>query len=210
MALIVDIETSGADFSELDSVTQEYLRGVAEKSGEEPEAKTALFPHTGEIVSLGVYDSEKNQGAVYFQGKEKDWEGDNIKFRCLEEKDMLLKFWELIKNYSELVGFRSRAFDVPFIIARSIKHKIKPDKRLMDGRYLYQQKYVKHIDLHDQFSFYGSVYPAGNLHMWCRLFGIKSPKEGEAKGSDVARLFKEKKFKIIAEYNARDVIATFL
>ena len=77
MALIVDIETSGADFSELDSVTQEYLRGVAEKSGEEPEAKTALFPHTGEIVSLGVYDSEKNQGAVYFQGKEKDWEGKN-------------------------------------------------------------------------------------------------------------------------------------
>lgn len=208
MALVFDIETIGQDFDQLDLETQEYLARVA-KDGEKPEDKTALFPMTGEIVSIGVFDSEKNKGVVYFQtDKDKEYKKDNIVYKPAGEKEMLKAFWQGAKNYDTFVGFYSRGFDVPFIIARSIHYNIKPNPKLMDGRYLYQQKYIKHIDLRDQLSYYGSVFPSGNLHMWCKLFGIKSSKEGDIKGSEVTRFFKEKKFKIIAEYNARDIIAT--
>ena len=47
-----------------------------------------------------------------------------------------------------------------------------------------------------------------NLHMWCRAFGIISPKSKGVTGNDVARLFKEKKFQDIARYCFDDIKAT--
>ena len=44
--------------------------------------------------------------------------------------------------------------------------------------------------------------------MWSRAFGIKSPKEEGVNGGDVAKLFKEKKYLEIAQYNARDLYST--
>jgi hypothetical protein len=78
----------------------------------------------------------------------------------------------------------------------------------MDGRYLYQQKYAKHVDLQDQMTFYGAMRKAPSLHLFCRAFGIESPKAEGVAGDDVAELFKEKQFRTIAEYNVRDVVAT--
>jgi hypothetical protein len=44
--------------------------------------------------------------------------------------------------------------------------------------------------------------------MWCRAFGIESPKVEGISGDDVGALFKEKRFLDIAKYNARDIVAT--
>jgi len=49
-----------------------------------------------------------------------------------------------------------------------------------------------------------------SLHLFCRAFGIESPKAEGIAGDDVAKLFSEKKFRNIAEYNSRDVVATTL
>ena len=125
------------------------------------------------------------------------------------EKEMLENFWKGVTEYNEFISFNGRGFDVPFLVARSAIHKIKPTKDLMSNRYLGSQKFgAVHIDLLDQLSFYGAVRRKGNLHLWSRAFGIKSPKADGISGDDVGKLYKEKKFLDIARYNARDLRAT--
>jgi hypothetical protein len=78
----------------------------------------------------------------------------------------------------------------------------------MSNRYLGSQYGIKHIDLLDQLSFYGAVRRKGSLHLYCRTFGIKSPKINGITGDDVGRLFENGEYKKIAEYNSGDLLAT--
>ena len=220
--LIFDIETIGEDFDKLDRTTQESLtRWIRKESQNEEEYRAALedmknglgfSPLTGEIVVIGVFDAEKDKGAIYYQApgeKNKDFEENGIVYRQCTEKEMLERFWEGAKQYNEFVSFNGRAFDVPFIIVRSAVYKIKPTKDLMYNRYINSQKSnAVHIDLLDQLSFYGTVRRKGSLHLWCRVFGIASPKAEGVTGDDVGQLFKEKEFSTIAKYNSRDLFAT--
>lgn len=220
-ALIFDIETVGENFDTLDETTQHSLTRWVERAAKSDEEKEVMIkdvknglgfsPLTGEIVALGVYDHGKKQGAVYYQApgqEEMETEEQNCKLKAMSEKEILIKFWELALKYEYFVTFNGRSFDVPFILIRSIVHKVKPTKDLMSNRYLFSQKYgAKHIDLLDQLSFYGAAQRKGNLHLFCRAFGIPSPK-GEVSGDDVGKLFKEKKYVDIAKYNVGDLKAT--
>lgn len=220
-SLIFDIETVGENFDDLDETTQHCLTRWVERSAKNGEEKEAMLkdvknglgfsPLTGEIVALGVFDHDKKQGAVYYQSPSKDQEEteeQGCKLKAMAEKEILEKFWELAKKYDNFVTFNGRSFDVPFIIIRSLVHKIKPTKDLMSNRYLFSQKYgAKHIDLLDQLSFYGASQRKGNLHLFCRALGITSPK-GDVSGDDVGRLFAEQKYLDIARYNVGDLIAT--
>lgn len=220
--LIFDIETVGESFDSLDKTTQEVLtHWIWKESKDENDYKILLeelknglgfSPLTGEIVAIGVLDTDKNKGAVYFQApgeKIKEFEEDGIKFKPMTEKDMLENFWNGAEKYNEFITFNGRAFDAPFLMVRSAIHKIKPSKDLMSNRYLNSQKFeAKHIDLLDQLTFYGAVRKRGNLHLWSRAFGIKSPKDSGITGDDMGRLFKEKKFTDIARYNVGDLQAT--
>jgi uncharacterized protein YprB with RNaseH-like and TPR domain len=220
--LVFDIETIGDEFDSLDETTQEVLTRWIKRETENDEAyQTALAdlknglgfsPLTGQIVAIGVYDVEKDKGAVYFQAPDasvEDSEDGNIKFRVLGEKEMLQQFWNLAEKYDEFVSFNGRAFDVPFLFVRSAIHEIRPTKNLMANRYLSSQpKNAQHIDLLDQLTFYGAVRRKGNLHLWSKAFGIKSPKEDGVTGDQVGELFKEKRFLDIAKYNVGDLQAT--
>lgn len=222
MALVFDIETIGENFDALDQTTQEVLtRWIKRESDTKEEYEKALedlknglgfSPLTGEIVAIGVYDTEKDKGAVYFQapdGNVDNSEMGNIKYRVLGEKEILEQFWNLAEKYNEFVSFNGRMFDVPFLMIRSSINEVRPSKNLLANRYLSSQpKNAMHIDLLDQFTFYGAVRKKGNLHLWSRAFGIKSPKASGITGDDVGKLFKEKKFFEIAKYNAGDLIAT--
>jgi 3'-5' exonuclease len=222
MALVFDIETIGEDFDVLDQTTQDVLtRWIKKESDTQEEYKKALSdlknglgfsPLTGEVVAIGVYDTEKDKAAVYFQapdGSVENSEEENIKFRVLQEKELLRQFWNLAEKYDDFVSFNGRTFDVPFLMVRSAIHEVRPTKNLMANRYLSSQpKNARHIDLLDQFTFYGAVRRRGGLHLWSRAFGIKSPKAEGITGDDVGKLFKEKKFLEIAKYNVGDLIAT--
>jgi len=141
--------------------------------------------------------------------KIKEFEEDGIRFKQMTEKEMLENFWKGAREYQEFISFNGRGFDVPFLLVRSAVHKVKPTKDLMSNRYLTSQRFdAKHIDLFDQLNFYGAVRRRGNLHLWSRVFGIKSPKAEGISGNDVTKLFKEKKFLEIARYNIRDLKAT--
>jgi 3'-5' exonuclease len=220
--LVFDIETIGEDFDTLDETTQRALTYWIEKQADSPaeaekqfiEVKNGLCfsPLTGQIVAIGVFDVEKDKGAVYFQAPEAeiiDSEEDNIKFRVLSEKEMLEQFWNLAQKYDEFISFNGRTFDVPFLLIRSAIHGIRPTKNLMANRYLSSQpKNAKHIDLLDQLTFYGAVRRKGSLHLFARAFGIESPKAAGVTGDQVGQLFQEKRFLDIAKYNVGDLLAT--
>ena len=220
--LIFDIETIGENFDELDSATRDVLTKWIKKDSESEEEyvkaleelKSGLgfSPLTGQIVAIGVLDYDKNQGVVYFQAPGenfKDFQEDNITFKPSTEKEMLENFWKGAEKYNEFITFNGRGFDAPFLAVRSAVHKIKASKDLMSNRYLSSQRFgATHIDLFDQLTFYGATRRKGGLHLWCRAFGIISPKAQGVTGDDVAQLFKEKKYKEIARYNVGDLNAT--
>jgi uncharacterized protein YprB with RNaseH-like and TPR domain len=222
MALIFDIETIGERFEDLDEVTQTNLtRWIKrEAAGDENKFNVMLAdvkeglgfsPLTGEIAAIGVFDTEKNQGVVYYQSPDqeaKDTKEENFLFKPKSEEDMLKAFWQGATTYNEFVSFNGRSFDVPFLVLRSAKHQIKPTVNLMTSRYN-QSFGKKHYDLLDLFTYQGAVRRKGNLHLFCRMFNIKSPKTGGITGDDVDRLFREKKYLEIAEYNSWDLIATW-
>lgn len=220
-ALVFDIETVGEDFNKLDDTTQEVLTRWIKKefeAGEDYEMALedmkdglGFSPLTGEIVAIGVLDCEKNQGAVYYQApgeKNEEFSEDGIKFKQMTEKEMLENFWAGAKEYNTFATFNGRGFDAPFLAIRSAIHGVRPTRDLMEGRYAYQQKNCRHVDLMDELTFYGAVRRKGSLHLWSRAFGIKSPKADGVTGDDVSRLFREKKFLDIAKYNVGDLRAT--
>lgn len=224
MALIFDIETIGSNFDQLDEVSQKNLtRWIArEAAGDDVRFRAMLTdvkdglgfsPLTGEIVAIGVYDTEKNQGVVYYQSPDQDNADiiqENFIFKAATEEEMLRKFWQGATKYSEFVSFNGRSFDIPFLMLRSAARRVKPTVNLMADRYMklnYQK--VRHIDLLDQLSFYGAVRRRGSLHLFCKAFGIRSPKADGITGDDVATYFREKRYIEIAEYNSWDLIATW-
>ena len=216
--LVFDIETIGEDFDALDQTTQESLtRWLKKESDSEEEYKIALAdlkqglgfsPLTGSIAAIGVLDVEKNVGAVYYQspGKsEQDFEENGITFRAMDESEMLQKFWEGAAKYQQFVSFNGRAFDAPFLMVRSAVHGVRPSVNLMPYRYAND---TSHLDLLDQLTFYGATRKKGNLHLWSRVFGIKSPKAEGVTGEDVGRMFAAKQYLDIARYNVGDLRAT--
>ncbi len=221
-ALVVDIETAGEDWSNIDDQTKKVLIDRVTRwhpeiddddATESAQNDLGISPFTGEIVALGVLDTATSKGAVYYQAPalKSDPGGavEGVKLATLGEKAMLEKFWELSTRYEEFVTFSGRTFDIPFLFIRSAIHNLRPSKDLMRGRYLYQQApNARHIDLYDQLRFYGSMAHLGGLHLACRAFGIETSKDGEIDGAKVGEYFKAKKYQEIAEYNARDIIAT--
>lgn len=216
--LVFDIETVGEDWNTLDEITKHTLTHWIEASSRNEDEKAKLLsdikaglglsPFTGEIVSLALYDVERDQGAVYYQSNNtKDEVVDNWRYKVRSEADLLTEWWEGVKEYDTFVTYNGRGFDAPFLVHRSVACGITPSVNLLQGRYPYQQKVVRHVDLQDEVTFYGALYRRPSLHLVCRAYGIDSPK-GEVSGEDVAELFRQKKFRDIATYNIRDVVAT--
>lgn len=206
--VIFDIETVGKDFGSLDRATQEYLLRYAETEDEKEEIKDRLsfYPLTGEIVTIGLLDPDTQKGKVFFQTSGDPllpFEEEGIRYETGTEKEILEKFWDVIKGYNQFITFNGRSFDCPFILIRSAFHRIKPKKDLMPSRYN-----ETHIDLLDQLTFYGASRRKFNLDMWCKTFGIKSPKEGGITGFEVKELFKAGRYLDIAKYCVGDLRAT--
>lgn len=201
--LIFDIETVGEKWNEFDEITKTVLTRWVDKIARSDEEKNNLLldieaslgfsPLTGFVVAIGLYDLERKKGVVYYAGEE-DCE-DKIEglytYKQRNEKEMLTEFWEGAQHYDTFVTFNGRGFDVPFLLHRSVVNGVKPTKNLMEGRYPSQQHSCRHVDLQDELTFFGAMSRRPSLHLFCRAYGIKSPKE-EISGDDVAELFMQK------------------
>jgi len=222
--LVIDIETVGKNMEDTDDIAKDYFREWAESSAKEEkdiavelekiEEGFSFSPLTAEVVCIGMLNPVTNKGRVYYQepGNEgKKFNDNGIEFEAMAEPRMLEKFWADILSYVEFITFNGRGFDIPFLMIRSAVHKIKPTKNLMSNRYLNSQfSGSRHIDLQDQFQFYGAVWGKRgyNLHMFCQAFGIISPKRKGVSGSHVKEMFQAKKYEDIARYNVDDLYAT--
>lgn len=206
--VIVDIETIGKDFDSFDEMSREYLLKYAETEEDIKAVKEGLgfSPLTGEIVAIGMLNPDTARGVVYYQSPEVLQEPlaeEGIEYIAGTEAGILRRFWETVAHYDQIITFNGRGFDAPFLIIRSAAHKIQPTKELMPNRYK-----LAHTDLLDLLTFYGSVRRKFSLHMWCKAFGIKSPKEEGVTGYEVPELFKRRQYLTIARYCVGDLYAT--
>ncbi len=206
--VIFDIETVGADFESLDPATQEYLLKWASSEEEALKVRESLsfYPVTGEIIAIGMLNPDTNRGAVYFQTQGNlllPEEEDGMRYECGNEAELLRQFWAGVRSYDQFITFNGRGFDCPFIMIRSAVNRLKPTRDLLPNRY-----HSTHIDLLDQLTFFGAVRRRFNLDMWCKTFGIKSPKSEGITGYEVKDYFKAGRYHEIARYCAGDLRAT--
>jgi len=201
--LVFDIETIGKDFEELDKEEQDYLLNNLEKNTEDKEeakGKTGLYSIFGKVCAIGGYDSNLNSGFALVLGKEElKPENDKFKYFVFEnEKDLLIKFWEIAGKYELFVTYNGTSFDFPYLTIRSGVNRVKIPFEL--------KKYGNdHIDLMTKINQNNRGY---KLEMVCKAFGVKNPKAEGVHGGDVNKLFKAKEYNKIADYVSRDVVAT--
>lgn len=214
--IVFDIETCSLPFQSLTESQREYLLHFAEKEKDEVikaeminEAVrfTSLYPFTAKVISIGIYDIEKDKSFVYYESKvEEEWfsEDDQIHFKGVSEESMIKSFWRIAEFADQVITFNGRNFDVPFLMLRSVLLQIKPSKNFLKNRF----DISRHIDLLEQFTFFG-VTRKFNLDFYCQSFGIDSPKSKDITGMEVKSLYEAGRIKEIAIYCSKDVSATF-
>ncbi|MBK8945314.1 MAG: ribonuclease H-like domain-containing protein [Ignavibacteriae bacterium] len=216
MGIVIDIETVGFELENLAESQQEFLLRYAEKESdqiirenkkEEVERFLSLYPYTAKIISIGMLNTETNGIFVLYDDNSEEEiiiEEKGIKYKSINEKELLKLFWNYLSKTDKVITFNGRNFDIPFLMLRSAMLEVKPTINLIHNRY----NITKHIDLLDQFTFYG-ITRKFNLDFYCHAFGIKSPKSKGITGMEIKELYKAGKIKDIAIYCGEDVKATY-
>ncbi len=206
-SILFDIETVGYPLESFDDVQQEYLMRFATTDKEKEEARRRLSLHapTAQVIAIGMMNPETSAGQVLFQSPEKEKftsDDGNIEFLSGSERELIEQFWETVAHYDSFITFNGRSFDCPFLMFRSAMIGLKPSRNLLPSRYS-----QVHIDLLDQFTFYGAARKF-SLDFYCKTFGIKSPKSEGITGLDLGELYRAGKYREIAEYCLGDLKAT--
>ena len=201
--MVFDIETVGKKFEELDKVEQDYLLNNLEKGEPNKEVakkKTGLYSIFGMVCAIGVFNPQSKKGTVLLIG-EKDLipEKENYTYKIFDnEKDLLIGFWEIAKEYELFVTYNGDNFDFPYLQIRSGVNRVKVPFEI--------KKWGgdKFIDLQNKIR----QSHGFKLEMLCKAFGIENPKEAGVHGGDVNDLFDNKNYQKIADYVARDAYST--
>lgn len=128
-----------------------------------------------------------------------------------DEREILIGLRDLLAGATQIVGWRSRTYDVPVVMARSLVHGVAQgwyyDRGRFDDdpRFRYGSRHAAHLDLYEQLGDFGAMNP-GKLDDVARALGLEG--KGDTKGSDVADLFARGELDAIARYCARDVLMT--
>jgi hypothetical protein len=223
-----DIETSAIPYETFSESQREYLiRGA--KTDEEKQKKIdemALYPMTSQVAAICmkiIKYTDKNElteknVALMTNPELDDEETSNFQenqtyYYEANETNVIQTFWKTLAKYKSatLISFNGRSFDAPFLMLRSAILNIIPTRNLMNGT---KFNYSQHIDLLDELTFYSNTFYGAtkrfNFDFYTKAFGLKSPKSEGVDGSKVGELFKNKEYKVIADYCLRDVDATWL
>jgi DNA polymerase elongation subunit (family B) len=205
--LVFDIETVGTPWESLDPGIQESLLHSArtDEERQDVQASLCLFPVTAQIACIAMYSPEQDHAAVYFQtpgGGVEAVREEKAVFAPCTEKELLIRFWEAAGRAKQVISFNGRGFDCPFLLVRSAVNRVRPTIDLMPNRYSNQ-----HVDLMDQFTWFGAFRRRFSLEVWCKALGVDQPKR-EMHGSDVAALYASGEYMKIAQYCLGDAMAT--
>lgn len=216
--LILDIETSGELFSKLKPRWQRWLLRWAEDEHEKKliRERTALWPLTGQVVTIGLLRADRDVGVIYYQAPGKKYKSTKIKgvsgitFKTGTEKEILEQLWSVLSRFHreggvQVITFNGRGFDVPYLMIRSAINGVKPSLNLM-GRSRYDESLQ--LDLSERLHFYGAVRKYFPLEFYADAFNIPNPKDKGVDAEMTSKLFRAKKYRTIARYCLRDLQAT--
>lgn len=203
-----DIEVAGLEWEEVDEATRHYLMARKTRGNEEDiQNRLALIRGLGRVVAIGMWNLDKDQGAVLVHGSGCKWEdfGDvpGTKVFRGNERELLTEFWRLAQEWGTVVTYNGRGYDGPVLLTRSAMLDVKPSRQLAGYRYSVKD----HCDLMEVLNFMGAARESYSLDYWCRRFGVESPK-GKMDGSMVASKARAGRYDEIAEYCLRDTRAT--
>lgn len=116
-------------------------------------------------------------------------------FIDINEKKVLEDFWAEVGNDSELIGFNSDGFDIPFIVKRCLINKVRMNS-------------FKNTDLRKSVNGFWYSYNGrskGTLSDWAKILGMKIETDA---GSAVPLLFVEGKYDEIKMHCEEDIKIT--
>lgn len=118
------------------------------------------------------------------------------------EKQMLTDFWNAARGITLFVGFNIIDFDMRFIYQRSFVLGVKPTQDLSFARYRSAPMY----DVMKEWAKWGNA--TISLHALSKAMGVKSSKEGDIEGKDVAQAYLDGRLPEICAYCEADVEVT--
>src|SRR5438067_1533168 len=210
--LIIDIETVGLPWEELDPYVREYLiKGMSDGDAEEAKRSGGLSPFRGRIIAIGVINIDDGRScALYEVPGQIDVRVEKAGLRTYisgTEKQILEKFWDWFESDSRFITFNGRQFDGPFLMIRSAIHGLTPKRDLVGQRY----ELHPNCDLREVLNFYGTPNPRQykfNLDLACKAFGVETSKGEGLDGRSVETWYRAGRHREIAEYCLDDVRAT--
>lgn len=210
--LVIDIETVGTPWEELDPYVREYMiKGLTEGDAEEARRAGGLSPFRGKIVAIGVINiGDGRSCALYEVPGQTDLRVEKVGPRTYisgSERQILDKFWEFFDSDSRFITFNGRQFDGPFLMIRSAINGIVPKRDLVGYRYGFHPN----CDLREALNFFGTVNARQfkfNLDLACKAFGVETSKSEGIDGRSVETWYRAGRHREIADYCLDDVRAT--
>jgi len=210
--LVIDIETVGIPWEELDPYVREYLiKGLSEGDAEETRRAGGLSPFRGRIVAIGVIRlGDGRSCAMYEVPGQTELRTEKVGGRTYisgSEKQILEKFWQFFDDDSRFISFNGRQFDGPFLMIRSAIHGVVPKRDLVGYRYGYHPN----CDLREALNFFGTTNSRQfkfNLDLACKTFGVETSKSEGIDGRSVETWYRAGRHREIADYCLEDVRAT--
>lgn len=184
--LYLDIETLPAP-AEMEPLIREQYDKIPDRSFtfEEYWRRTSLSANFGQILCLGY--AKNDEPAQKLTGT---------------EPEILQAFWPLALGVDRFVGHNALDFDLPFILKRSIIHRIKPSRFISFARYRSEPIF----DTMREWDNWASG-PATSLDRLAKILGLETSKQG-IDGSQVYDFFKAGRLEEIYDYCLRDVELT--
>ena len=210
--LVIDIETVGFPWEELDPYVREYLiKGLSDGDAEETRRAGGLSPFRGRIVAIGVINIEDGRScALYEVPGQTEIVYERARARTYisgTEKQILERFWSFFENDSRFISFNGRQFDGPFLMIRSAINGITPKRDLVGYRYGFHPN----CDLRETLNFFGTTNSRQfkfNLDLACKTFGVETSKGEGMDGRSVETKYLAGRHREIADYCLDDVRAT--
>lgn len=204
--LVFDIETvPGIELGEAPDAVAKSVNRAAERGECDVDKVMSLSPYFGKVVSLAFCDADNPEPVMTMvvppPGRERDAYPDWI--RPMTEPELLRSFWHLANAAELVVTFNGRGFDVPYLVLRSLIHRVPARVDLLSSPYSLRP----HCDLFRLIGHGRGGLGSTSLDVVCWALGIESPK-GAMDGSMVAPAYERGEIVKIAEYNAHDVRAT--
>lgn len=187
--LFLDIETLPAP-DELRSTVAEVWERNQRRRGRE------VSPEAFEEYLIGTSFTGE-WGRVFCIGYAFD--GDPIEILHGPEREMIEEFWRLVKSDTLFIGHAIFDFDLPFLLKRSVIHRVKPSRHISFVRY-------RSDPIFDVMYEWNRWNPQQKTSLDTLATALTIPSsKTDVHGSEVSRLFGENQFERIYDYCKKDV-----